>query len=49
MEGGEYKMCRDRDGVYIHDIEAKSLQLRKNYIDYVRGEKNGEQTTERLL
>lgn len=39
LEGGEYKMCRDRDGVYIHDIEAKSLQLRKNHIDYVRGEK----------
>ncbi|MCK8181548.1 hypothetical protein, partial [Erwinia amylovora] len=39
LEGGDYKMCRDRDGVYIHDIEAKSLQLRKYFIDYVRGEK----------
>ncbi|UWS29361.1 glucosyltransferase [Erwinia pyrifoliae] len=36
ISGGEFKMMRDEKGVYIYDIDRKSLQLRKKHIHYLR-------------
>ncbi|CCG85373.1 hypothetical protein [Erwinia piriflorinigrans] len=39
IDGGEFKMQRDPSGVYIYDIEQKSLQLKKQYVSYAREKK----------
>ncbi|AUX74364.1 hypothetical protein [Erwinia pyrifoliae] len=39
INGGEFKLNRDSGGVFIYDIEQKSLQLKKHYITYSREKK----------
>ncbi|CAY73629.1 hypothetical protein [Erwinia pyrifoliae] len=39
VNGGEFKMNRDSYGVYIYELEQKSLALRKQYINYLRDKK----------
>lgn len=38
VDGSEFKMNRDQQGVYIYDLVEKDLFLKKKYINYNRGE-----------
>ncbi|WP_099350029.1 glucosyltransferase [Erwinia amylovora] len=47
VNGGEFKMNRDSDGVSVYNLEQKSLLLKKQYISYSRDNKswvNGRKT-----
>lgn len=39
IDKGEFKIQRDTSGIYIYDIDQKSLQLKKQYVSYARAKK----------
>ncbi|WP_042958502.1 hypothetical protein [Erwinia tasmaniensis] len=39
VDGGEFKINRDKEGVYTYDLVEKDLSLKKKYINYYRDEK----------